>query len=148
MKIYFDACCLNRPFDDQTQERIRLETEAIRIIWALAKDGRYIWVTSEVVEDEILAASDSARRDSLLNVIRGASLYLSLTGTAIQQAKSFCGKGIPAQDALHLTVAMEGNSDVFLTVDDRLIAKAHKLHPPLGMKVENPLSWVVEGMKK
>jgi hypothetical protein len=23
--IYLDVCCLNRPFDDQTQQRIRLE---------------------------------------------------------------------------------------------------------------------------
>lgn len=28
MKVYLDACCLNRPFDDQTQGRIRLEAEA------------------------------------------------------------------------------------------------------------------------
>jgi hypothetical protein len=29
LRIYLDACCLNRPFDDQTQERIRLESEAV-----------------------------------------------------------------------------------------------------------------------
>ena len=28
MKVYLDNCCLNRPFDDQTQLRIRLESEA------------------------------------------------------------------------------------------------------------------------
>ena len=28
-QIYFDACCLNRPFDDQRQPRVRLEAEAI-----------------------------------------------------------------------------------------------------------------------
>jgi hypothetical protein len=28
-KIYLDACCLNRPFDDQTQSRIYLEAQAI-----------------------------------------------------------------------------------------------------------------------
>ncbi|WP_418648223.1 hypothetical protein ACNQFN_05640 [Thauera butanivorans] len=28
MKIYLDVCCSNRPFDDQSQTRIRLETEA------------------------------------------------------------------------------------------------------------------------
>ncbi|HPZ08922.1 MAG TPA: hypothetical protein PL110_12455 [Candidatus Eremiobacteraeota bacterium] len=32
MKIYLDTCCLNRPFDDQTQDRNRLEAEAIMII--------------------------------------------------------------------------------------------------------------------
>lgn len=28
MKIYLDNCCFNRPFDDQSQIRIRLESEA------------------------------------------------------------------------------------------------------------------------
>lgn len=28
MRIYLDNCCFNRPFDDQKQIRIRLETEA------------------------------------------------------------------------------------------------------------------------
>jgi hypothetical protein len=28
MKIYLDNCCFNRPFDSQSQARIRLETEA------------------------------------------------------------------------------------------------------------------------
>lgn len=27
MIIYLDNCCYNRPFDDQTQERIHLESE-------------------------------------------------------------------------------------------------------------------------
>lgn len=29
MKIYLNVCCLNRPFDDQTQTRIHLEAEAV-----------------------------------------------------------------------------------------------------------------------
>ena len=28
MKIYLDNCCFNRPFDDQGQIRVRLESEA------------------------------------------------------------------------------------------------------------------------
>ena len=28
MRVYLDNCCYNRPFDDQAQLRIRLETEA------------------------------------------------------------------------------------------------------------------------
>jgi len=27
MKVYLDVCCLNKPFDDQTHDRIRLERE-------------------------------------------------------------------------------------------------------------------------
>ena len=33
-RIYLDVCCLNRPFDDQSQPRIRLESETILIILA------------------------------------------------------------------------------------------------------------------
>ena len=28
MRIYLDNCCFNRPFDNQTDIKIRLETEA------------------------------------------------------------------------------------------------------------------------
>jgi len=28
MRVYLDICCLKRPFDDQSQERVRLESEA------------------------------------------------------------------------------------------------------------------------
>ncbi|WP_420642969.1 hypothetical protein [Candidatus Leptofilum sp.] len=40
MKIYLDVCCLNRPFDDQTQDRMRLETEAIDVF--LTTDDKLI----------------------------------------------------------------------------------------------------------
>ena len=29
MRVYLDVCCLNRPFDDQSQDRIKLETDAV-----------------------------------------------------------------------------------------------------------------------
>jgi hypothetical protein len=32
MKLYLDNCCYNRPYDDQTQERIHLEGEAVLVI--------------------------------------------------------------------------------------------------------------------
>ena len=32
MRIYLDMCCFNRPYDDQTQPRIRIETEAKVVI--------------------------------------------------------------------------------------------------------------------
>ncbi len=32
MKLYLDVCCLNRPFDDQPQDRVHLEAEAVLTI--------------------------------------------------------------------------------------------------------------------
>jgi hypothetical protein len=36
MVVYLDICCLKRPFDDQAQARVRLETEAV--LGLLAED--------------------------------------------------------------------------------------------------------------
>lgn len=37
MKVYLDNCCYNRPYDDQTQIRISLETQAKLYIQDLIK---------------------------------------------------------------------------------------------------------------
>lgn len=47
MKIYLDNCCYNRPFDDQTQERIHLESEAMLTILQRGQLGMYIIVGSD-----------------------------------------------------------------------------------------------------
>ena len=39
MIIYLDNCCYNRPFDDQSQMRIYLETQAKLHIQKLIRDG-------------------------------------------------------------------------------------------------------------
>jgi hypothetical protein len=41
LKIYFDNCAYNRPFDDQTQIRIALETEAKKHIQQLIIEKKY-----------------------------------------------------------------------------------------------------------
>jgi hypothetical protein len=46
--IYLDVCCLNRPLDDQTQERVRLESEASRVTALLTTDDRLVrWATRQ-----------------------------------------------------------------------------------------------------
>ena len=41
-KLYLDACCVNRPFDDQTQDRIRLEAE--RAVLRVRVMNPMLWV--------------------------------------------------------------------------------------------------------
>jgi hypothetical protein len=42
MRLYLNMCCLKRPFDDQTQARIRLETEAIDAVLLLVEMGHML----------------------------------------------------------------------------------------------------------
>ena len=39
MRIYLDNCCYNRPFDDQTQDRIHIESEAVLAILKACENG-------------------------------------------------------------------------------------------------------------
>ena len=52
-RIYLDVCCLNRPFDDQRQDRIRLEAEAVLSILGRCEAGTWQWLSSAVVEAEV-----------------------------------------------------------------------------------------------
>lgn len=57
-RIYLDVCCLNRPFDEQTQARIRLETEAILEILDRCQAGMWTLITSKALEAEINQTPD------------------------------------------------------------------------------------------
>ncbi len=43
MRLYLDTSCVKRPFDDQSQSRIRLETEAIVLILQDTEKNRIQW---------------------------------------------------------------------------------------------------------
>jgi len=57
-KIYLDVWCLNRPFDDQTQDRIRMEAEAILLILKNFEVGKWQWIGCEVLDFEIEQTPD------------------------------------------------------------------------------------------
>ena len=53
MRIYLDACCLNRLTDDQSQSRIREEAGAVERVLKLVRDGIIQWIASDALADEI-----------------------------------------------------------------------------------------------
>ncbi len=62
IKIYLDVCCLNRPFDDQSQDRIRMESEAILIIIGHLEAREWDWIGSEIIDFEIDQTPNIERR--------------------------------------------------------------------------------------
>ena len=62
MKIYLDVCCLNRPFDDQSQDRIKLETDAVLSILNHCQYREWELVGSEVIDIEISKIPDDERK--------------------------------------------------------------------------------------
>lgn len=63
MKIYLDACCWNRPFDDQSQNRVRVEAEAVLSILEMAQSSGVEIIGSDIVDDELSEMPDDERRE-------------------------------------------------------------------------------------
>ena len=62
MRIYFDNCCFNRPFDDRTQNRIYDEGNAVLSIIKRAEDNNYDIIGSSILEYEISLMRDEEKR--------------------------------------------------------------------------------------
>ena len=143
-RIYFDNCCLNRPFDDPAQDRIRLEVEAIAVIVGKVKRGEWVWVTSAILEAERTACPDNVKKALVSKMFELKFERVNLSRIDINRAGKLCALGLQEYDAFHIAAAERGQCDVFLTTDDRLIAKSRKLGKQIKIAVSNPVDWLLE----
>ena len=73
MRIYLDACCLNRLTDDQSQLRVREEAEAVEHILRMVRQGLATWVSSTILDLEIGRNPDPERRHDVNSILVFAS---------------------------------------------------------------------------
>ena len=143
-KVYLDVCCLNRPFDDQQQDRIHLEAEAVLLILKRCEAGEWQWISSAVVSYEVDNIPNQERRNRLKEILRGAREIQSLTDTAVERGEELKGLGLKTYDALHVACAEQAAVEVLLTTDDRLVWAAARNAAKLKVPVNNPLTWLQE----
>jgi hypothetical protein len=144
MKIYLDACCLNRPFDDQSQERIRLESEAVLIILNRLHIGEWKWIGSEALEIEIENTPNIERKNFLMKLLNGVHKHIKIRKQEIGRANRLKEIGFKPFDATHIACSESGSSDIFLTTDDKLLRLSRRMKIELNVRVANPLSWLTE----
>ena len=144
MRIYLDVCCLNRPFDEQVQDRIRMESEAIATVLGHFDRGEWIWLGSEAINVEINRMTDIERKVKVEKLASGMSQMVILTAEHEKRAQELSGLGFKLLDALHIACAESGRAHAFLTTDDRLVKRARKYKGKLKVNVANPLNWLKE----
>jgi predicted nucleic acid-binding protein len=144
IRIYLDNCVINRPFDDQGQERIRLETEAIILLLSRLERKEWTWLGSQAVQIEIAKMPDADQQSRLRHVIRFIGLTIEIGEKELNRANELQKLGFVGFDAVHLACAESGKADVFLTTDDRLLKLAKRQAKKLHVNVENPLDWMKE----
>jgi predicted nucleic acid-binding protein len=142
-RIYFDVCCLNRPFDDSSQDRIRLEAEAVLSIYQKCRLGEWTLLTSEVIESELRQTPDTQRVELIMAALAIASEKAQLDSALKQRAVELVKLGLKPFDAAHIASTEAIAADVFLTTDDRLIRKATPHQTSLNVLVSNPVTWLL-----
>jgi len=143
-KIYFDTCCINRPFDDQTQVRVRLEAEAVLGVLGRIENGEWSWVGSEVLMDEIEQMPDAQRLGRVKLLSGFVQEIIEIGEKEVKRAKELQKQGFQVFDALHIACAESAKVDVFLSTDDRLLRQAKRVSKRLHVRIENPLAWIEE----
>ena len=144
-KIYLDTCCLSRPFNDQTQDRIRRETEAIEKILKNFGKGDWHWTVSGALSFEVDNNRDVSQRIEMKSQMDKAYINVPISEIERTRGRDLEKLGFKRSDALHLACAESGNADIFLTTDDRLLRRAKRLNSKLYVRVENPYEWLQTG---
>lgn len=137
MKIYLDNCCYNRPFDNQEQIRIRLETEAKLHIQSDIRNGVYSLVWSYMLDSENDDNPYEERRNSISPWKNIAENYCSSSADILTTGQDIMKLGIRAKDALHIACARASNCDYLITTDNGLTNKNVD-----GITIINPVDFV------
>ena len=137
MRVYLDNCCFNRPFDDQTQLRIKLESEAKIYIQNKILLGDLDLVWSYVLDAENNRNPDEEVRKAIDDWKTIATTSCKENERILRYAESLHNLGIKPRDALHVACAVYSEADYFLTTDRRLSNKQVREIPIL-----NPLDFI------
>ena len=130
-RVYLDVCALCRPFDDQRQARVRLETTSVELILAYVRKKKIELIVSPTHDAEIEATADREERSQLMFLLRqlGTRPAFNLQ-TAQQRAERLTAQGMGIADAAHLAFAEQSRAE-FVTVDDRLVKICRRVEPAM-----------------
>lgn len=139
ISVYLDNCCYNRPYDDQEQLKVHLETEAKMHIQKMITDKKIKLVYSFVSEFENSKNPNTNNSRSISNFFKNAAIYvdiahkLDIRSEAVEIIKT----GIKEMDAMQIASAIIGKSDYFLTTDKRLLKFSTE-----KIQIMNPIDFI------
>jgi len=140
MRIYLDNCCFNRPFDDQSDIVIRLETEAKLFIQQKVKEKALELIWSFILDYENSKNPFEDKRERI-SLWRDLSSYDCVLSEFIKKkAKELVTTlGLNQADAAHIACALERKADYFITTDKKVLNKQVE-----GISIVNPTVFVQE----
>ena len=131
MRVYLDMCCYNRPYDDQSQIKVSLETQAKLHIQDLIQKKRLDLVSSYMLRYECGQNPYDTHAAAYVGLERRKEIE------AI--AKRIMDTGVKFKDACHVASAVYANCEYFISTDKRLLK-----YKTEQIKLVSPIDFVTE----
>lgn len=142
MRIYLDMCCYNRPYDDQSQLKISMETQSKLYIQTLIKDGKLELAASYMLRYECGNNPFEMRRNAIFDFIdRNTCVYVGMERQMVIEAKAaeIMKTGVKYKDACHVASAIYAECEYFISTDTRLLK-----YKSSEIKMVTPIEFVTE----
>lgn len=139
MKLYLNTSALNRPFDDQSIPRVRLEAEAVLSLVSAMESHNAELLSSEYLEFEVQQIPDPDRRQRVQTILRLARAVTETSSAIILRAHTIEHWGFRGLDALHIASAETAQADLLVTTDDRMLRRARRAGGEIRVRVVTPM---------
>ena len=123
-RVYLDNCAYNRPYDDQSQIKIELETQAKLKIQRMIKNSELSLLSSYMSLYECGEHPDPDKAALITDFINTySSVYVDIANQdAIEEkAREIMATGVKFKDACHITAAIYAKADYLITTDKRML---------------------------
>ena len=134
-----DNCTFNRPYDNQNDINIRLESEAKLFIQEQIKDNKIdlVWSSMNSYENNDNPSPEKQERIMVWKNI--AVEYCKFNESILKKSEELQSQNIRAKDALHIAAAIYSKCGYFITTDRKILNK--KIN---GIEVLSPVTFVEE----
>ncbi len=140
--IYLDNCCFNRPYDDQSQFKINIETLAKLKIQEAVRDEKLLLTTSYVLVAENTANPSKTKKTDIQYFI-DKHTYVFVSQNKEEDinriAEEIMRTGVKYMDACHVACAIIAGCDYFISTDKRLLKYISD-----SIIITNPVDFVIE----
>ena len=139
MRVYLDNCVFNRPFDNQQDIIIHIETEAKLVIQQMIKENEIELIWSDVLDYENSDNPFEERRMKISEWKNYATGKVEMNDEIVEKARVYMKASLRQKDASHIACAVYGKGDYFITVDKKILNKQIK-----DIKVIDPIEFLRE----
>lgn len=138
-RIYLDNCCFNRPYDNQENIKVQIETESKLYIQRKIKESQYSLVWSYILEYENQPNPYVIRKEEILEWKKISTIIIKPSEEIFNRAEKLLSYNIKFKDALHLSCAIEAKADFFITTDNPLVKKRNVIS---DLEIINPINFI------